>query len=326
MHNAVLNSYKEGEDYSEYDKVEEELKREASELQTISDTLFTKTSFGLTLQEMYASSAKIGKRSVDYTLYKQMVKNSELMAMDYKTLYSNLRLIEEKNKAEMYHRYIELKKNNPLIDHIKPKVEIHVINQMKTKIREMLNKNIIPFDSGNHAHARQLMVYSIVNDVQEGKGLKPLVKMLSRLDNPKLYRTFDISKVAFFLYPYYKKKTKEKEEEILKQFEGTLKDINSYLSGYDLLNKVLDRHGYLITVDNIINGNSIYLKLLLNALDDYVEIRDVNMSLQGLTEEERVLLDFAYKNSKTTRQFKEVLDKILGIRAVSYTHLTLPTT
>ncbi len=314
MHNAVLNSYREGEDFSEYDKVESELKKEASELQTISDTLFTKTPFGLTLQEMYASSARIGKKSLDYTLYKQMLKNSELMDMDYKRLYSTLRLIDEKNKAEMYHRYIELKKSNPLIDHIKPKVEIHVINQMKTKLKEMLQKTIVPFDTGTHAHARQLMVYSIENDVQEEKGLKPLVKMLSRLDNPKLYRAYDISKVAFFLYPYYKKKTKEKEEEISKQFEGTLQDINTYLSGYELLNKVLDRRGYLMTVDNIINGNSIYLKLLLNALDDYVEIRDINMSLQGLTEDERVLLDFAYINSKTPRQFKEVLSKLLGIR------------
>ncbi len=314
MHNAVINSYRENEDYIEYDKIEEEIKNEIAELQSISDTLFTKTPFGLTLQEMYSSSARIGKRSSDYLLYKQMQKNDALINMDYKRMYNATRLINEKNKAEMYYRYIELKKNNPLIDHIKPDVAIHVINQMKTKLKEMVQKVIIPFDTGKHEHARQLMIYSIENDIQENKGLKPLVKMLAKLDNPKLYKAYNFSKVAFFLYPFYRKKVKEKENELTSQFEKTLDEVKVFISEYTLLNKVLDKRGYLMTVDNIINGNTIFLKLLLNALNDYVEIRDINISLQGLTEDESELLDFAYENSKTPKQFKDVLEKILGIR------------
>ena len=314
MHNAVLNSGRQDENYSDYDKIENELKKESSNLQSISDTLFNKTPFGLSLQEMYSSSAKIGKNSSDYALYKQILKNNELMNMDYKTLYSTLRIIKEKNKAEMYYRYIELKKNNPIIDYIKPQVEIHIINQMKTKLKEMVQKNIIPFDTGNYAHSRQLMVYSIENDIQNIDGLKPLVKMISKLDNPKLYRALNVSKFTLFLYPFYKKKTIEREREIENQFENTLNEINSYLSGYELLNKVLDRRGYLMTVDNIINGNSIYLKLLLNALNSYVEIRDINNSLREMTENERIILEFAYNYSKTLKQFKEVINKILGIR------------
>ena len=324
MHQNVMENYKPtGDDIeSEYQQVEENINKEISELEVISDTLFTRTPFGLTLQEMYTNSAKIGKNSFDYTLYKLMLKSQDLMKMDYKRLYSTLRIIREKNKSNLYYRYIELKKNNPLIDHIKSDVDIHVINQMKTYLNGLIQKTIIPFDTAKHEHSRQLMVYMLENDIEENSKLKPLVQMISKMDYPKLHTALNWSKVIFPLYPFVKHSLNKKEKEIEEKFEGTLNDIHSYISNYNLLEKVLDRKGYLMTVDNIINGNTVFLKLLLNALNDYVEIRDVNVSLQGLTDDERDILNFAYINSNNARQFREIIDKLLEIRvyheAVTY--------
>ena len=316
MHQAIMENYRqpEGDSESEYEQVEENINKEIEELQVISDTLFTRTPFGLTLQEMYTNSDKIGKNSFDYTLYKLMLKNPDLMNMDYKRLYSTLRIIREKNKSSLYYRYIELKKNNPLIDHIKSDVDIHVINQMKTYLNGLIQKTIIPFDTAKHEHARQLMVYMLENDIEENSKLKPLVQMISKMDYPKLHTALNWSKVIFPLYPFVKHNLNMKEKEIQEKFEGTLNDIHSYISNYNLLEKVLDRKGYLMTVDNIINGNTVFLKLLLNALNDYVEIRDVNMSLQGLTDDERDILNFAYINSNSARQFREIISKLLQIR------------
>ena len=315
MHQAVMESYKPREDkQEEFERVEKEIDNEVEELKTISDVLFTKTPFGLTLQEMYANSARIGKTSNDYVLYKLMLKNHEIMKMDYNRIYQTLRVIREKNKSALYYRYIELKKTNPLIDHIKPDVEIHVINQMKTYLNGLIQKTIIPFDTAKHAHARQLMVYMLENDIEDNEKLKPLVKMISKIDYPKLHTALNWSKVIFPAYPFVKHKLNKKEQAIKEQFEGTLNDIQSYISNYSLLEKVLDRKGYLMTVDNIVNGNTIFLKLLLNALEDYVEIRDVNVSLKGLTDDEKTILNFAYSNSKNLKQFKEVIDKLLEIR------------
>lgn len=315
MHQAVMDSYKPREDkQEEFERVEKEIDNEVEELKTISDVLFTKTPFGLTLQEMYANSARIGKTSNDYVLYKLMLKNHEIMKMDYNRIYQTLRVIREKNKSTLYYRYIELKKTNPLIDHIKPDVEIHVINQMKTYLNGLIQKTIIPFDTAKHAHARQLMVYMLENDIEDNEKLKPLVKMISKIDYPKLHTALNWSKVIFPAYPFVKHKLNKKEQAIKEQFEGTLNDIQSYISNYSLLEKVLDRKGYLMTVDNIVNGNTIFLKLLLNALEDYVEIRDVNVSLKGLTDDEKTILNFAYSNSKNLKQFKEVIDKLLEIR------------
>lgn len=314
MHQAVMNSGKSLETRADFDLVEENIKKEEKELQIISDTLFTKTPFGLSLQEMYTNSAKIGKRSFDYVLYKLMLKNKDLMAMDYKKLSSTLRLIRDKNKASLYYRYIELKKNNPLIDHIKKDVEVHVINQLKTYLKEIIARNIVPFDTAKHPHARQLMIYMVENGVENIDDMKPLIKMISEVENKKLHTALNWSKVLFPAYPFVKHKMNKKEEEITESFKSAMEDIENYISNYSLLNKVLDRKGYLMTIDNLINGNSIFLRLLLNALEDYLEIRDVNVSLQGLTEEEKVILNFAYENSKNARQYREIVDKILEIR------------
>lgn len=314
MHQLILNSRVEDVGTQDFDKVEENINREIGELQTISDTLFTKTPFGLTLQEMYANSAKIGKNSNDYVLYKLMLKNKDLMAMNYDEMSSTLRLIKDKNKAELYYRYIELKQNNPLIDHIKPKVDIHTINQTKTYLREITQKNIVPFDTARHPHARQLMVYMLENDVENVEDMKPLVEMISKNENKGLHKGLFWSKIFFPAYPFVKSKVNKKEEEIKENFNKTLEDIQGYIKEYSLLNKVLDRKGYLMAIDNIINGNAIFLKLLLNALNDYLEIRDVNNALSNLTDEERIILNFAYENSKTARQYKEIVDKILSLR------------
>ena len=325
MHQSVMVSNKAEQTTNDFEQVEENLEKEIAELQTISDTLFTKTPFGLTLQEMYANSARIGRNSNDYVLYKQMIKNGELMKMDYKTLYQTLRVIKEKNKSNLYYRYIELKKNNPLIDHIKSDVDIHVINQMKVYLKGLIQMTIIPFDTAKHPHARQLMVYMLENDIEDNKQLKPLVKMISKLDYKGLNNALNWSKVFFFAYPFVKSKLNKKEQEISSQFENTLSEIQSYISGYSLLEKVLDRKGYLMTIDNIVNGNTIFLKLLSSALDDYVEIRDVNVSLKGLSDDEKTILNFAFTNSKNLRQFQDIINSLLEIRiyheAVSYEEL-----
>ena len=325
MHQALINNYHPAEEHNDFDTVEEAIDKEVQDLQVISDTLFTKTPFGLTLQEMYANSARIGKTSNDYVLYKQMLKNHEIMKMDYKRLYQTIRVIKEKNKAALYYRYIELKKNNPLIDHIKSDVDIHVINQMKTYLNSLIQKTIIPFDTARHPHARQLMVYMLENDIEDNKKIKPLVKMVSKIDYPKLNDALTWSKIFFPAYPFVKHNLNKKEKEIKEQFEGTLTDIQNYISNYSLLEKVLDRKGYLMTVDNIVNGNTIFLRLLRNALDDYVEIRDVNVSLQGLTDDEKTILNFAFTNSKNLRGFQDIISSLLEIRvyheAVTYEEL-----
>lgn len=313
MHQSLIDNYRPVQ-HEDFESVQRDIDKEVKELETISKTLFNKTEFGLSLQEMYANSAKIGKNSFDYVVYKQMLKNNKIMALNYRELYSTLRIIKEKNKSNLYYRYIQLKKNNPLIDHIKPNIDIHVLNQTKTYLKGLIQQNIIPFDTAKFPHSRQFLAFSLEGNFRKKENLNAVVKTISKLENPKLYNALNWSKAFFVFYPFAKRKTNAKEKEIAMEFEQTSSEIEAYISNYNLLEKVLDRKGFLMTIDNIVSGNLVFLKLLSSALEDYVEIRDINVTLQGLSDCERTILNFAYQNSNGVKQYREIIDKLLEIR------------
>ena len=90
--------------------------------------------------------------------------------------------------------------------------------------------------------------------------------------------------------------------------------MQDYVKDYDILKQVLDERGYTMTIDNLLNGNTIFLRLLLKALDSYIEIRDINLAVKDTTEVEFAILNFAYQNSNTLSTYKNILDKFLTIR------------
>ena len=323
MHNEIIDGYKSQEDFQEtFDAIQKNIDSETAELERISEVLFSKTPFGLTLQQLYSNSARIGKNSADYEIYKKLIKNKELMKLDFNDFYQATRVISEKNKCDLYYKYMHMKKANPLIDHINSNLEIHVVNQIKTFLNNLLNKNIVPFDSTRYPHSRQLMAYLLENNLPDNTDIKPLVQMISKVCYPKLHKNLNISKLVFPLYPYFKAKTNQIERELEENFSQAMVDIRNYVGNYKLLEKVLDRKGYVMTVDNILNGNHAFLRLLLNALNDYIEIRDVVVALKASSNNEKAILDFAYESSKSLKNFKEIVEKLLEIRiyheAVAY--------
>jgi hypothetical protein len=64
------------------------------------------------------------------------------------------------------------------------------------------------------------------------------------------------------------------KKQIGNEFAQTLEAVTEYIEDYEFLQEVLTENGYSMMVDNILNGNTLYLKLLLKTLDNYVEFRD----------------------------------------------------
>ena len=313
-HFDIMENFKPLYSLQEFNKVETDLQNEIKELEDISSVLFDKTPFGLSLQEMYANSSQIGKNSSDYEYYQILISNKEIMKMNYDELSNTLRLIKEKNKADLYNRFIELKKQNPLIDHIKPDLDIRLLGEAKTFISELLQKRLVPFDTSNYKYSRQLLSYYLENDIKDRKDLKPLVKMIFDVKNKKMSKFHNFSKIFFVFYPISKHFVNKKQNEIKNNFDESLSAMLGYMNNFSILEKVLDRKGYIMTIDNVINGNNMFLKLLLTALEDYVEIRDINTAIHSFTEKEKVLLSFAYENTNSLKAFKSLIDKILEIR------------
>ncbi len=296
-----------------YDELEEKIAKEENELAIISDCLFSPRPFGLTLQEMYTNSYILGKTSYDYTIYRNMLRSPKLLALNYRELSENLRLIKEKNKAELYYRFLEAKKSNPFIDNLKPDIEFHTLTQTKATLQKLLSERIAPFDMSKYPHARQLISYYLDKKLDVSK-MKPLVKFVAKDSNPVATKTLKASYILFPMYPFAKMAMNKREKATEAEFEKIIEAIEEYTSDFKFLQNVLTDTGYAMMIDNVLNGNMLYLRLLLNAINDYVESREMNAMLSQLNDIEKIILNFAYKNTTTKAHYFETLDKLLDIR------------
>ncbi len=296
-----------------YDEIEKKIEAEEEELRQISQVLFEPKEFGLSLQEMYANSSIIGKTSYDYTIYKNMLKNTKLMELNYAQLSENLRLIKEKNKAEIYYKILENKKTNPFVDKIKPDLEFHTLNQTKAKLKQLLSQRLAPFDTSKYPNCRQLIAYYLDKKLNVDD-LSPLVKFVTKENNPHTYRTLKTSYALLPMYPFAKMAMNKKEKETIASFNKTIEDIDEYTQDFKFLQDVLTDTGYAMMIDNVLNGNMLYLRLLLNALDNYVEFRDLGVNISQLNDIEKIILNFAYKSTNTKAHYLETLENLLTVR------------
>lgn len=295
-----------------YDKIAKQIEEEENNLIEINNILSQETDFGISLSKMYSKSFMIGKYSSEYNLYQELQKNTNLMNLNYQELSDTLRIIKEKNSAELYYNYIEEKNKNPLIDHIKDSLSLHEINQTKTELDKMLKNKLDLFDMGKYPYSRQVLAYYM--DSVYNTNLKPLIKMIVKLKNPKLARLYKTSCFILPMYPFVRPKFSKKVKEISESFATTSEAINEYLKDYSFLKNVLTEEGYMMVVDNVLNGNISILRMLLSVLENYVELRDIAVNISKMSEHEITVLKFAYRISNTYAKYTETISKILPIR------------
>ncbi len=296
-----------------YINIQDKIACEEKELEIISDTLFKPTEFGISLQQMYANSHIIGKNTYEYTVYKNLNNDPEILKLTYQELEEALRVIKEKKKGEHYYNYLEAKKSNPLIDKIKTNLDIHTINQTLAKLKNLTSSRIVPFDTAKYPNSKQLIAYYLDKKI-DSEDLKPLVKFVAKISNEKAYSNLQTSYVFLPMLPFTKRKTNQIENDIEENFRKTLEAIDEYTKDYQFLQEVLTQEGYIMMIDNILNGNMLYLRLLMSALSTYVDIRDLNNALSSLTDNEKTILNFAYKSTESYSRFKDTLDMLLCVR------------
>ena len=296
----------------QYEDVSKKLNQEIERLNTISRCLTEETPFGISLQEMYYNSYKIGKNSVEYSIYEKMLECKKLLEMNYNELSSALSILNEKNKCELYYNFVESKKKNPFIDHLKDGLGVHIIAEAQTKLRNLCKSRQVLFDAAKYKFSRQILTY--YTEVKNKENLKPLIKMVSKFEHKAADRFLSVSHIVFPLYPFAKAKMNRLERQVKDEFDQTIEAIDEYLSDYEFLKEVLSQDGYLMAIDGILNGNNGILKLLLSAVENYVELNDVNATLKNLTDQQKFVLNFAYKNATTYNRYLEILNKLLPLR------------
>lgn len=277
----------------EYDEIEQKIAAEAATLDKIYHLLNDKRPFGLSLSEMYSSSYIPPKNSSEYSIYLKMIENPEIMALDYKELSDALFAIRAKNLDEMYYAFIQAKEKNPLIDTMKPDIDIRTLSEVKGIIEEVQKSRKGLFNISKYPYTRQVLAY--YSQLENRSNLASVVKMSHKLENPS---------------PFSGKKLKETEA----RFTETIKAINEFVSEYECLNRVMTKDGFISVIDNILRGNTSYIKLVYEALDNYITLRDVSMLMDSLDKNMLDVLNFAYTSSRSYQNYVDIIDKVPVLR------------
>ena len=278
----------------EYNELQQKINKEEKNLETIYEVLNVKRSFGLSLIDMYSSSYMLSKTSSEYDIYTKLIENSEIMSLDYKALSEALFVIKAKNLEKLYYNFVQDKERNPLIDHMQPDLDIHTLSEVKGALEVIQKSRKGFFNTAKYPYYRHVMAYYKELGIEEN--LDIIVKHECRLKHPdKIF-------------------TKKYEKEIKESFVETMEAVDNFVKEYDCLHRVLTVDGYIAVIDNILRGNTSYIKLVYDALDNYIALRDVNKLLESLDRNKIVILNFAYTLSKSYANYADIINKIMELR------------
>lgn len=278
----------------EYNELQSKINAEVASLQTIFDLLNKKRPFGLSLAEMYASSSMLAKNTNEYAVYLKMIDDPQIMALDYKQLSDALFVIKSKNLANLYYNYIEDKEQNPVIDYMKPDLDIRTLSEVKGKLEDLQKSRRGLFNTAKYPYYRQVLAYYY--EINDAESLDRVVNMQCK---------FRYGKKLF---------VGKQRNQIREEFVNTAAAIRAFVKEYDCLHTVLSDDGYLAVIDNILRGNTSYTRLVREALDNYISLRDVNNLLESLDTNKLLILNFAYTISKSYANYTDIIDKFLEIR------------
>ena len=278
----------------DYNELEDKINAEVKSLETIFSVLNDKREFGLSLAEMYSSSYNLSKNSGEYAIYLQLIENKELMVLNYKELSDALFGIRSMDLGSMYYNFLQDKEKNPIIDCTLPDLDIRTLSEVKGELEAVQKSKKGLFAISKYPYYRHVLTYYAT--IKDEKTLDKIVSFENKLEYPdKLFRARS------------KKETK-------KRFVETIEAIDEFAREYNCLKRVLTEDGYISVIDNVLRGNTAYLKHVYEALDNYIALRDFNKLLASLDKNKLNVLNFAYANGKNYASYIDTINKLLEIR------------
>ena len=280
----------------EFILTEEKIRKEEKKLDTIFTALNTVRPFGLSLAKMYSSSENLVQGSSEYNIYLKMLERPELMALNFRELDEALFGIREMQLGDTYYKFMQDKEKNPLIDNMQADLDIRTLAEVKGQLEEVAKSKKGLFNTSKYPYYRQVLAYY------------PMMKSEDMLDSiVAMQRKLEYPTASVF-------KRAKLEASIKEQFLDTLDAIDVFVKEYSCLLRVLTEDGYLSVIDNILRGNTAYIKLVYDALDNYIELRDFSTLLDSLDDNKLNILNFAYTECKNAASYAEIIDKFLAIR------------
>ncbi len=278
----------------QYARLQDEIDKSTRKLQTIFDILNTKRPFGLSLSEMYGISYIPAKNSTEFATYKKMLDCRFLLSMSYEDMKNALDAIREKSIGTLYFNFLQDKEQNPIIDYMRSDLDINTVSEVKGRLEEIQKSRKGLFNIAKYPYYRQVLAYYY--EIREDAKLDAVVRLVSKFNGGNAL--------------FSAKERAQVREEML----STVSAIEHFIAEYDCLHRVLTPDGYLAVIDNILRGNISYVRLVRDALENYLTYRDINTLLSSLDENMQQILNFAYVNAKNLSSYNDILSSLLLVR------------
>ncbi len=278
----------------EYDGIQKKIDADTAQLEAIYHTMNDKREFGLSLLDMYSSSYIPAKNTSEYAIYLKMLEAGDILSLNYKEMSEALFAIKAKNLGKMYYDFLVYKEKNPLIDTMKPDLDIRTLGEVKGSLDELHKSRKSVYNVAKYPYLRQALAYYPM--LESRRSFKAVVKLQAKLEHSSgLLRA-------------------RSERSMEEKFLESLEVIDRFAKDYECLERVMTRDGFMSVIDNVIRGNTSYLKLVYDAIENYIAIRDVGKLLGSIDKNMTLILDFAYSTGRNYAGFIDVIDNLLMLR------------
>ena len=279
---------------SDYNELEDKIAEQVENLETIFKVLNDKRDFGLSLAEMYSSSYNLSKSSSEYGIYLKLIENKDIMSLSYKELKDAMFGIRSMDLGATYYNFLQDKEKNPIIDCTLPDLDIRTLAEVKGELEDIQKSKKGLFPISKYPYYRHVLTYYA--SLKDEKAINRVVAFENKLEYPtKLFRGKS------------RRETKDR-------FVETLEAINDFAREYNCLKRVLTEDGYVAVIDNVLRGNTAYIKHVYEALDNYIALRDINKLLGSIDQNKLLILNFAYTSCKSYLNYLDIIEKLLEIR------------
>jgi len=315
LHQITLNCH-DNNSQNDYQVLQNSINDELAILEKINQTLYSPTDFGLSLQEMYDDNFVYSKNSEDQNIYNAF-KQSDIINYDYNTLFGYMKQIRDRKIDNLFSTHKEIVDNNSMARHIRPDIASSKIKEICVFLESLIAEENPPFDFTKFKHSRYLATFFLEKVNCQRPKLEKLADIIMSLEYPSLYRLRNISFIPpiCVILPFILPSYSNKKNDILIDLNLAMQAFNGYQAKYSMLQSFLTEVGFAQVLGSIIHGNYQLLKQMLNALQNYKYISDLNSEISEIPQEIMYILKFCnYHSQNTTHDFQYLINMIVPMR------------
>lgn len=312
QHGVLNNQY--------LDNMSKIIDEDINKLKSLGEVLTKKSSFGLTIQEMYSKPRISDDNEILNKFFREFRRPFPFEEFTYEELVEIKETLFKADKAMKFYKLKQIMGDNRYSLFIKQNIDIYDLEDSIGDIKELLGnyESIVSKLRAKTKYFDESKYISINNS-----SVEPVARKITENENGELLvKLTDGSKFSL-KYWLNLKKNRAKEEENLKLFEEKVKvlvdeinrevsEINKITSGFRFLDTVL----VIEEVDKLIGQFEdttlvvSSLKLILEVLERYNEISSLKGTVNDIKEKELKVIEYLYSKEKDYEKVQLILDNI----------------